>query len=196
MQPIKVRTPNVKGSGNRVGWCKVVTGIKGDDVQGEFAEGDTPIEMLPGDLLLVLQPIGYAKERTKKAILYAATDDAREPSGLKQLFVTTQWPEAKASVANIAAKLLARRKPPSSVTESPPIQMQNRCRSLLARTCQAAVMNAVAGGAEPEVVIAVLAEFAALACTENKTVVEILKAAIEEVSNSIDLVEEQVAGTR
>lgn len=107
MRPLQVNLPDVTGPGGRKGWNKLVVGIKnGTDFQGEYLEGDKA-EMLPGDLLLSVRPIGKAKDHKQGALLYVADDNAE--NNLRNLVVRADWPQCQEFLAQRCEGLLAGR---------------------------------------------------------------------------------------
>jgi hypothetical protein len=110
MNPIRVKLPGVKGSGSRKGWNKLIVGTKGsDEFQGEFLDGDSA-EMLPGDLLLSVKPIGMASSNSMGAVLYRA--DPLAENNLRTLVVRTDWPHCKEFLVGKCDGLLAQRPTP------------------------------------------------------------------------------------
>jgi hypothetical protein len=109
---LTVKLPNVKGSGGRKGYNLLVVGTKGDDeFQGEYLESETA-EMLPGDLVLAVKPIGNAHDHKIGAVLYRA--DGSAENNLRALAVRTDWPQCKPFLVGKCAGLLADRPVPES----------------------------------------------------------------------------------
>lgn len=97
MNPITVKLPNVKASGGRKGWNKLIVGVnQAGDMQGEFLEGDMA-EMLPGDVLLSVKPIGTASSHEHGVLIYVADEQAH--GNLKLRRSRTDWPACKDIVA-------------------------------------------------------------------------------------------------
>jgi hypothetical protein len=123
MNPIRVNLPSVKGSGSRKGWNKLIVGTKGgDEFQCEILEGDSA-EMLPGDLLLSVKPVGTANDNKMGAVLYRA--DPQAENNLRTLVVRTDWPHCKEFLVSKCDGLLSQRPTPgiepASVTTDPQV---------------------------------------------------------------------------
>jgi len=116
MKPLQVNLPDVSGPGGRKGHNKLVVGIKnGDELQGENLEGDKA-EMLPGDLLLSIRPLGKAKDHHNWGVLLYVADDKAE-NNLRNLVVRTDWPQCKEFIARRCEGLLSGRTQPGQCPE-------------------------------------------------------------------------------